>query len=637
MNKSLICCALLVGAGLPATAQIINPSFETGDFTGWATAGDPAVVSTPPFAPATIPNGTYTALINSTANPGFGIYATGESTTAAALNTFLQNAYNPTFALPANSYGVATNGEAIQQSFTLAHTERLTFSWKYDSRELLMNDTDSTGYVLNGVYHQLANANTPGQSMANGVGFLYSGLPWETLTLNLPAGTDTLAFVAYNTGDINSPSGIFIDNLTLAMTTSFASTPGLDPNQLATAHYIDAHSANPTPALTRIITILEGAPTPAILAQDLNALSPESLGIFRNIAFDNATFFTEDVTNHLANLRDGLTGFDTSGLNVNGPAQSPQESQIKRHLGDPKELRDPKEMSDSKEMAPVEPSTNAAAHRWSVWVAGDVVLADLSHNQDIEHENYTTGSVMLGADYRLGAHFTVGVLVGYGHTDSKLDNEGGKATADTYYPGLYASYVDGGWYANGLAAYNYNSYTEDRHVNLPGLNGFDHGAFQGNEYLADLNGGYEFQSGSWKYGPFAGLQYVHLDLDPFTEDGPTSLNIQRQDDDSLRSQLGLQARYVTFVGDVALVPHASVAWQHEYLANDRGITSAFTGAGGGSFTVQTEDTGNDSAFIDLGLDATLCQNVTLFLDYQTDAGASHFFAQSVLAGVSLGF
>ena len=244
-------------------------------------------------------------------------------------------------------------------------------------------------------------------------------------------------------------------------------------------------------------------------------------------------------------------------------------------------MRDPKEMYDAKEMMPPASTNTYEAHRWSVWLAGDVVLADLSHNEDIEHENYTTGSVMLGADYRIDDHFTVGALVGYGHTDADLDNEGGKATADTYFPGLYASYVDGGWYANGLVAYNYNSYTESRHVNLPGISGFDTGAFQGNEYLADLNGGYEFHSGSWKYGPFAGLQYVHLDINSFTEDGPTSLYVQSQGDDSLRSQLGFEARYVTFVGDVALVPHASVAWQHEYLANDHSITSAFTGAGGG--------------------------------------------------------
>ncbi len=51
----------------------------------------------------------------------------------------------------------------------------------------------------------------------------------------------------------------------------------------------------------------------------LDQLSPQSLQIFRRIAFDNATFNTLDVNNHLANLRDGLTGFDPSQLTVQDP------------------------------------------------------------------------------------------------------------------------------------------------------------------------------------------------------------------------------------------------------------------------------------------------------------------------------
>jgi uncharacterized protein YhjY with autotransporter beta-barrel domain len=556
-------------------SPISNPSFETGNFSGWQVAGAPVVTGAPP----TVPNGNYQALINTTDTGGAGIYSSANAETAAQLDTFLGTT------LPGTGYGAAYNGAAIKQTFFTARAGTLTFSYKFATRELLENDADSVGYVLNGVYHQLATSNTlyqdaPNSGFSYGVGFLDSGIAYQTLTISLPAGTDTFGIVAYNTLNGESASGIFVDGFTitpLTATTTFASTPGLDPNQLAIAHYIDAHSANPTPTLSKIITILTAAPSAAVLAQDLNQLSPESLGLFRNIGFNNASFFTEDVTDHLANLRDGLTGFDTSGLTVESPSQSPQEQQIKRHF-DPKEMHDPKEMQDAKEMTP-NSSNWVDAHRWSVWVAGDVILADLGHNEDIEHENSTSSSVMLGADYRLDAHFTIGVLAGYGHTGAKLDNEGGKATADTYYPGLYASYVNGGWYFNGLGAYNYNSYTEDRHFALPGLNGFDHGAFQGNEYLADFNGGYEFHDGAFKYGPFAGLQFVHLEMDPFTEDGLTSLAIQRQEDDSLRSQLGFEARYATFVGDTALVPHASVAWQHEFLANDRLVHRANRGHG----------------------------------------------------------
>ncbi len=68
-------------------------------------------------------------------------------------------------------------------------------------------------------------------------------------------------------------------------------------------------------------------------------------------------------------------------------------------------------------------------------------------------------------------------LVGYSHTDANLDHIGSStATVDSYSPGIYASYVDGGWYGNGLFSYDYNSYTEDRNIQIGALNGTNHGA-----------------------------------------------------------------------------------------------------------------------------------------------------------------
>jgi outer membrane autotransporter protein len=104
----------------------------------------------------------------------------------------------------------------------------------------------------------------------------------------------------------------------------------------------------------------------------------------------------------------------------------------------------------------------------------------------------------------------------------------------------------------------------------------------------------------------------------------------------LRSQLGLELRYSTRVGSIWLTPHASAAWQHEYLDGNHDITSEFGGVGG-SFTVETAATEHDSAFIDVGLDASVCDDLTLFVDYETEAGEERYEAQSVEAGVKIGF
>jgi outer membrane autotransporter protein len=99
-----------------------------------------------------------------------------------------------------------------------------------------------------------------------------------------------------------------------------------------------------------------------------------------------------------------------------------------------------------------------------------------------------------------------------------------------------------------------------------------------------------------------------------------------------------------FIDDVRLVSqclevglHVSASWQHEYLDSSRGINAQFTGTGGGSFVTQTDNPDRDAAFIDVGLDATVCKNVTVFVDYETQAGQNNFFAQSAEGGVKIGF
>ena len=74
------------------------------------------------------------------------------------------------------------------------------------------------------------------------------------------------------------------------------------------------------------------------------------------------------------------------------------------------------------------------------------------------------------------------------------------------------------------------------------------------------------------------------------------------------------------------------------MDNSDGITSQFnSGAGGGSFVVQGQQPERDAAFLDLGLDAQVANNVTLFIDYQTQAGQNNFSAQSAQGGVRIGF
>ena len=403
------------------------------------------------------------------------------------------------------------------------------------------------------------------------------------------------------------------------------------------------------PSSTAILTAL-GNVSDGGLPNALAELSPKNLEVFRNVAFDNNTFYVEQINNHLANLRDGLTGFDGSALSINTSNMDPALASIKDHLlaYDPglrpgliSDMTDPVlggvDMKDTKSMHVV----TEPANRWSTFISGNVILASLDNNVPFQNTQYTTGAVTAGADYRLDDHFTVGALFSYAHSGIDLDYNNSKATVDSYAPGIYASYVDGGWYANVLATYVRNSYTEDREIDIPGIVGDNHGATSGNQGTGNLTGGYEFQHGSFKFGPVATVEYVHLDVDSIQEQGPTALNIHDQSDDSLRTLVGFEGRFATAVdscyGKWLLTPHFSASWQHESLDNSNGITAQFSPAGGGSFATPLDKPERDSAFIDAGLDTQLDKNTTVFVDYQVQAGQDDFFAQSVQGGIKVSF
>jgi len=489
---------------------------------------------------------------------------------------------------------------------------------------------------LNSVPIAVANGTVLTLVEANG---LVSG-QFDQLTFNpniiLPNGIE---IVSYTTHEVNLGFYSFLGNIS-----------GLTPNQQRVANYVDEFSPTATGNFKQLVDNLYPLTTnPAALGSALDQLSPQSLQVWRHISFDNATFSSQLVNNHLANLRDGLTGFDGSQFSYNDSSTDASLSQIKNRLLAWNPNATPGLVSDVTDpvLAGVDLKACRGAcapdplNQWSTFIAGNVILADLNSNQDLAYQHYTTGAVTAGADYHIDRHWTLGGLFGYGHTEATLDHIGSQTTVDTYSPAVYASYVDGGWYGNALFSYGYTKYSENRNVQIGAITGSNTSSPNGNQYVANLTGGYEFKTGAWKVGPVASAQYVNLGVNSFVEQGPTALSVQNQTDESFRSQLGFTARYAGHVqgwfGSFNLTPHISAVWQHEYLDDSRGITSQLNSVGAGSFTIQTSAPDRDSAVIDAGIDAEIEQELTLFLDYQTQVGQQNFFANSIQGGIKVAF
>ncbi len=504
-----------------------------------------------------------------------------------------------------------------------------------------------------------------------------------TLTLGtvsvLPAGS----LYSYQVvGLVNNDKDLEIQTTQNTLST-FAQTPA----QKAVAGSLDPLTQSPPPSFAPLLTIfnnMSASQIPIALGQ----LSTQSLQFSRNIAFENSTYLVQRLDGVLADMRSGYAGLDLNSITCTMPGfdsglghsmQSMFASNAPSfHTTAPNGVNyypdggsTPSSTPSSDYDQPVTPSSRMTpsqaaspttydgqvlsdspvpmgsappslkTSRFSEFVAGDVVLADINQNamQDIPSKaTYTSGDISAGVAYRMTSNLSVGVLLDYNHTNATTDGNGSKTTVNSITPGIYATFFEKGFYANGLFAFGFNNYNNSRNVSF--LGGTANSSPTGQQYTANIDFGYDFHPDrQWVVGPTLGLTYTHLDIDSFSETGVplANLNVNSQSLDSLRSRLGGHVEYMTRVGSVILQPSVTAMWQHEFLDDGAGITSSWQAFSASPFTTPMAATTTDSALLGCGLTATLDNSMAFFLSYLADVGGSDYLSQSIVGGVKASF
>jgi len=506
--------------------------------------------------------------------------------------------------------------------------------------------------------------------------FAVTGQQYQVISANTAVTTDPIAVTVTGTNNAaltpitsynDSFGGKFAQNsVVVTLLQPFTTfNQGLTPNQTSVANGVDnavkgmltgGVLMNPTGTQQDFFNNIVGGLTTAAnggsLGYALDQLSPQRFEVLRNIAYDNNAFDVQTLDDEFARERNGPGGFDTSGFAFNDSRLGGQLSDVKSRLLAWSPQTEPGLLSDSSQsmlggvtMADSKDVKNVTApmgeySKWNGFIDGGADLGSIDSNGDVSNASYTTGRVRVGGDYAVSQNFRVGALFGYSHTNADLDNEGSKASVDSFTPGIFATYADNsGFFANGIFTGTVNDYSTSRNIIIPGVNRTASGSTSGLQFGADLDGGYEFHKGDWTFGPAAGLTYVNMGINSFSESGANSadLAINNQSSDSLRSRVGGAISYKAKIGSVNLTPHIDAFWQHEFLDKSDSITSTFVGLPGGSFSVNTTQGDKNNALVGFGLDADLNQHLTLFIDYQAEAGGESFFGQSVEGGAKCAF
>ena len=180
-------------------------------------------------------------------------------------------------------------------------------------------------------------------------------------------------------------------------------------------------------------------------------------------------------------------------------------------------------------------------------------------------------------DYQLTSSLNIGASLSYLNGRDKLQQRG-KLDSDTWQAAVYALLNDGGpsWLAGDLSI-GHTRFEAKRNLLIQANGGpvLLNQQLSGNTDALSLGarvlGGYDFDFGAIKSGPFAGLDYSHSRIDKFHEKQNlrTALEYEEQSFDSLEASLGWRVRgAVALPYGLSLLPYADIAWVKE-LADGR--------------------------------------------------------------------
>lgn len=275
-----------------------------------------------------------------------------------------------------------------------------------------------------------------------------------------------------------------------------------------------------------------------------------------------------------------------------------------------------------------------------VFANGIGSFGDLRSSSREPSFDFHTAGMTTGADYRVLPSLVLGAAFGYASVKNEFDGDAGQTTARAYSLSAYGGYTLGGFHADGIVTYGWNDYDTERNIAVPGGVVTAKGSPGGNQVAVSVNTGYDWSFGALTVGPSVRVNYVHVDVDRFSERGAGDfdLKVKSQTAESLTTSLGGEISYAVSVPFGVLTPLVRFEWEHEYKGGSR-LTSGtlLTDPTQTLFSVRTDTPDRDYFNLGAGITGTFPGGWSTFLYYETILGRSRLTNHTLTLGVRFEF
>ncbi|MDH6233017.1 subtilase-type serine protease [Mesorhizobium soli] len=257
------------------------------------------------------------------------------------------------------------------------------------------------------------------------------------------------------------------------------------------------------------------------------------------------------------------------------------------------------------------PSDTDGVAFWSEAIGASSSAKGVGYAADFDH---SSAGLIGGIDAPIG-DWRFGVAGGYSHTNFDVSQRASFASSNNYQLGVYGGTQLGGIGLRMGASYGLHDISTERSVVFPAFSEKLSADYKAATTQAYGEMDYRIETGRGVLSPFAGLAYVHLKSDDFSEKGGTidALSSNGTTSENTFSTIGMRASTPFSFGETNGWLHGQVGWQHAY--QDVTTMTNLTLNTGASFDSVGVPIAKDALALEAGFDIALSKQATFRTSY----------------------
>ena len=350
---------------------------------------------------------------------------------------------------------------------------------------------------------------------------------------------------------------------------------------------------------------------------------------------ETANIQTSNINARLSALRSGARGVDLSGLNIRIGGQTLPGAVISA-------------LTDGSITGGSAGDEQDLSGRLGLFINGSYGFGEREETEKETGFEFKNKGITLGMDYRISTQTIVGGAVGIANNRSDFSDGIGRMELDGVHAMVYGTYYQSEhFYLDGLLKVGKNDFTTQRRLGSrakplqPA-----YADTEGMDYSASLNGGFEFNQGSFSFGPYGRLSFTRAEIDAYAESAAdpkgkgagSVVSISDQTIDSTTAAAGGQLSWAISLSNSVLIPQARFEWEHEFSDESREVSAQFIhDPSSSTFSITTDRPDQDFLNIGVGFSIVTAEGRSGFIDYETRIGQDNISSNWVKAGVRLEF